>query len=333
MANPANTGTYLFGFGAGANRSNKEDWFNAITMLSPAEQPFLAAAPRDPIGNELPYWNRDSLRAVITATGAAPSANHAVEGDDFSFASYGSVTGRVRMQNSTQIFREDIAVPDTQQTIAQNGLAPGVSDEYEYQATKAAKEIMNDIEARVFIETPSVAGSASGASGVARLMAGLAGTGNWGAIPNSAINSGITTAFVNNLHELLWIEGARPDTLYVSPGVKADFSAAAQVSATSRVHNIAASDYRVITVVNVFDGDYGMLRVVPSRQIRQSALTADAYKAWLVERQRARLGILRPLKHTPLPKNGDATRGFVLTELTLKLMHPSAVGYLDGVTT
>jgi hypothetical protein len=79
-----------------------------------------------------------------------------------------------------------------------------------------------------------------------------------------------------------------------------------------------------------------MLRVVPSRQIAQGTATATAaigFKAWLVEKQRARMGVFRPLKHTPLPKNGDATRGFVLTELTLKLMHPTGVGYIDTLST
>jgi hypothetical protein len=350
MATPAtyNSGTYVFGYGSGATfgqtgRVNKEDWWAAITNISPAEQPFLAAAPRDPAASERPFWVRDRLKALDVTTATVGQQNAAIEGDDFDFAAYGSVSARIPVFNICQIFREDIAVPDTQQAIAAAGGTVGLADEYEYQATKAAKELLNDIESRMLYEVQAAAsgGTAAGASATARRMAVFAATGHWGAIPVVSV-SAVTaqgnlqtsgTAVLNALHELVYTEGGRPDTLYVSPGVKADFSSNAQGSGTSRVHNIAAADYRVITVVNVFDGDFGMLRIVPSRQIRQGTLTADAYKAFLVERQRARVGVLRPLKHTPLPKNGDATRGFVLTELTLKIMHPSAHGLLNHLTT
>lgn len=350
MPTPAsyNAGTYVFGYGTGAlfgqgGRVNKEDWWNAITNISPAEQPFMAASPRDPVASERPFWVRDRLKALDITTATVGQQNAAIEGDDFDFAAYGSVSARIPVFNICQIFREDIAIPDTQQAIAAAGGTVGLADEYEYQATKAAKELLNDGEARVFYEVQAAAsgGTAAGASATARRMAVFAATGHWGAIP--VVTAGGVTAqgnlgisgitFLSSLHELVYTEGGRPDTLYVSPGAKADFSLAAQGTGTSRVHNIAAADYRVITVVNVYDGDFGMLRIVPSRQIRQGTLTADAYKAFLVERQRARIGVLRPLKHTPLPKNGDATRGFVLTEWTLKIMHPSAHGILNQITT
>jgi len=130
----------------------------------------------------------------------------------------------------------------------------------------------------------------------------------------------------------VWNAGGNPDTLYVSGPSKAAFTSSAQGSATSRVHNIAAADKRVVAVVNVFDGDFGVLNVVPSRQMNSSTASASGMKAWLIERQKLRIGMLRDMKHTPLGRNGDGTRGMVLSELTIKVMHASAHGYLDGLT-
>ena len=66
MATPLSAGSYIFGFGAGS--SNREDLWDAITMISPVETPALSAAPRDRITNVVTEWLTDTLTAMATAT-------------------------------------------------------------------------------------------------------------------------------------------------------------------------------------------------------------------------------------------------------------------------
>jgi hypothetical protein len=322
MATPLSAGSYIFGFGAGS--SNREDLWDAITMISPVETPALSAAPRDRVSNVVTEWLTDALAAMATAISSGTSAG--VEGDDWSSA-YNTVTGRTRFANICQIFRRDIFVPDTQRAVD----PAGVSDEYEWQVMKAGKELLRNIEGRLLTHVTASGNSATGASGDVRIFATLASTSSW-TIPRSGVSGAITITHLNNLHRVVWNAGGNPDTLYVSGPTKAAFTVSAQVSGTSRIHNIAAADKRVIAVVNVFDGDFGVLNVVPSRQMNSGSASASGFKAWLIERQKLRLGMLRDMKHTPLGRTGDGTKGMVLTELTVKVMHASAHGYLDGLT-
>ena len=323
MATPLSAGSYIFGFGAGS--SNREDLWDAITMISPVETPALSAAPRDRITNVVTEWLTDTLTAMATATSSGTSV--AVEGDDWSSA-YNTVTARLRQSNISQIFRRDLFVADTQRAVD----PAGVSDEYEYQVMKAGKELLRNIEGRLLTHVTASGNSASGdGSSAARVFATLASTASW-VIPRSGVSGAITIGHINSLHRVVWNAGGNPDTLYVSGPSKAAFTSSAQGSATSRVHNIAAADKRVVAVVNVFDGDFGVLNVVPSRQMNSSTASASGMKAWLIERQKLRIGMLRDMKHTPLGRNGDGTRGMVLSELTIKVMHASAHGYLDGLT-
>lgn len=305
--------SYTQGFAAGS--ANREDLLDLITNLSPWDTPFYSSAPKVDCKHTTHEWLIDSLSA--TATGGA------FEGGGFSAE---ATIARTRLLNNTQIFRRDIAVADTQRAVN----PAGIRDEYEYQVMKATKEIARNIEARIFAVSATVV-SSTGATGAARTFTGLRGF----ALQSGSISGTITVAGVTDLHETMFTNGSDPDTLYVSPGVKADFTTALFASTNARSINLSQGERKIIQNVDVFESDFGLLAVVPDRFIPQGSTTdaSGGFAAFLVERARAKIATLRPVKHVPLGKDGDATRGIVVGELTLQIDHPSAHGQLRNVTT
>lgn len=318
MAAPTNLfSVYDVGFAAGS--ANKEAVYTAIQNIARWDTPTFSSAPKASVELTTFEWFTDTLAA--TATGGTG------EGEIIVAAAR---TNRVRRANNTQIFTVGIDVSDSQ--IAASPY--GISGEYPYQSMLAMREVARNVESRGWINSgfERVTATEAAASPTGRITASWRATG-WGTSPTSALNGAITTAAVENLFEVLVGAGGNPNNFAVSLGVKADFSLAAQASGTSRVFNVAAGDKRLVTNVTVYEGNYGMLQVIPNIWIPQSSATADACAATLYESARAAVGIYRPMKHVPLAKVGDSTRGYIVTELGFKLLHASSMGHITGVTT
>lgn len=315
--------TYDLGASSVAGSAIREDLLDLITNIDPWDTPFFSSAPKVQARSVLHEWLVDSLSATSTAG--------AIEGEDFSAATN---VARTRLSNQTQIFRKDIAVSDTARAVN----PAGVRDEYEYQVMKGLREIARNIESTIW----RVAGaSATGGEGsTARAMAGFRGfitatgtTGNVSAY-GSAGGSVSSTGNIIALHQVVYQLGGDPDTLYLSPAMKKKFVDGITSTNTVNIRNIAASDKRLTANVDIFESSFGLLAVVPDRFIPQTSATAtgSAASAFLIERSKARLAMLRPLRHVPIGKGGDSTRGILVTELTLEMLHPSAHGVLFQVT-
>jgi hypothetical protein len=290
----------------------KDDLLNFITMVDPFDTPFISSAPKTTITNTWHFWITAALAA--TATGGAKS------GDDFAAS---ALTPRVRLENYCQIFRKDIALEDRLQVVN----PVGVPNEYTAQVEWAMRELARNAETRAL--WPITGGSATGDSSTAPIMKTIADflTATSTCVTASGV---ITTALINSMMELNYTNGGNADTMYVSPGVKADFSAQ---MGTGNTRNIAAADKRFIANVDVYESDFGILAVIPDRWMVQStSLTASA-NVFLLERAKARVGFLRPFRHTPIGKGGDATRGYILGDLTIEILHPSAHIRASGLTT
>ena len=309
---PANLlSTYDLGFGAGS--SNREDLADIVTIISPTEVPFFTSAPKTVAKLRTHEWLYDALAAASTA--GAP------EGADFSGV---AITARTRITNITQIFRKDIVVSDTQQEVD----PAGVRNEYEFQVMKGMKELSRNVEATIF---KAATGGITGTEATAAIAA-MRGLRGFSATAATGETGKITTAALMGLHQLQYSAGADPDSLWVSPGVKNDLASIVLADGNANHRIIAAADHKAISNIEVFETPFGVLPVITDRFIPQSTASADGGAYFLLERSKLRLAMLRPFKHVPLPKNGDATRGFLRGELTLEVLHPSCVGVATGVT-
>jgi len=314
MAIPANLFS-AYDVGAVAGSANKESVFETIQNIVPWDTPFYSSAPKVNVGLVTFEWLTDTLAAAATGgTG---------EGEIITAAAR---TNRVRRQNNTQIFTVGLDVSDTQ--IAASPY--GISGEYPYQVMLAMREVARNIESRAWVNAGFE--RTTGAEGTTRITASLRATA-WGIPVQTAQNGAISLASVEDTFEAVVLRGGNPDKLYCSLGVKSDFTSVAQATGINRMFNLAASDKRLVANVTVFEGNHGTLVVVPDKFIPQSSATGDNQCAALLESARMKVGIFRPMKHVPLSKQGDSTRGYVVTELGFINLHASAHGFITGLTT
>jgi hypothetical protein len=147
MAQPANT---LDSYDV---KGIREDLQDVIYNVDPEETPFYTAATKLKATNTFHEWQTDTLR---------DSAENAhIEGDD-TIAESRAVT--TRLGNHTQIFKNAVVVPGTDQGLNKAGRAR----EMAYQVLKIAKEQKLDIEKALFDNQ----GRNAGSSVAARRLAG-----------------------------------------------------------------------------------------------------------------------------------------------------------------
>lgn len=331
--------------GSTASAGLKERVAEQISILDPTDTPGWALIGKEEISGPLFDWPIDSLAATSTAATA--------EGADYSDIT-AALTSRTRIQNCTQIFATGFSISRTNQIAARKGGVIGVRDEMEYQATKKMKELLRNGDARLWATGASAAsatGNQSGTAVTARRMGVFRGfTAAGRSVITASIGGAFATASFATLHETMDGQGANPDTLFVSSGVKADISNlilnnnSATFGATGspglRRVNMNQTDNAWDGVIDVINDDFGRIMIVRDRWIPQSSTTGttagpsgDGAAYFLMDRSMVKICIFDPPSHIPLPPAGLSERGAVNMEVSLKLLHPSAVGLGMSVTT
>jgi hypothetical protein len=284
-------------------------------------------------------WLKDTLPATATAGG--------IEGDDFGFASYGSQTTLTRVTNTTQIFRRDVAVTETQRAVN----PAGFKDAYAYEVSKAVKAIGRNIETVLW----GTQTSATALSGTRRQMRSFQDkifmiTAATTPEPNiNTVSLGVPVASgavmsefnFNSLLELVYTNGGNPELCFVSPAVKRMISgfhtkATYGMSASLAINtvNIDASQKKLIAAVDFYDSDFGLIQIILDRWVPQAAdgsSTDYTGVAFFLERAKNRLAWLRPVQHTVIGKRGDSVAGIIVGEVTLEVLNESCNGYIRGI--
>ena len=106
MAQPGNTFDSYDAVGI------KEDLSDVIYNISPEETPFYTKSRKTTASNTLHEWQTDSLRASTT--------NAHIEGDATTAEAR---TATTRLGNYTQIFKNAVVVPDTDEGLDKAGRA------------------------------------------------------------------------------------------------------------------------------------------------------------------------------------------------------------------
>ena len=310
MAQPANT---LDSYDV---KGIREDLQDVIYNVDPEETPFYTASAKLRATNTLHEWQTDSLR---------DSADNAhIEGDD-TIAEARAVT--TRLGNYTQIFKNAVTVPGTDQGLNKAGRAR----EMAYQVLKVAKEQKLDIEKALFANNARNAGSSVAARRLAGAPAWLTTntdfqSGNSGADPtgdgtNARTDDGTPTAFsqtkFDNVMQQIWTSGGKPDSVYLSAfqmNIALGFT-----GNNNQRSNITAEAEKVIKHMAVYVTPWGTVEFKPTRENRGRDVFIMQDDMWAV-------GILRPTRNTELAKTGDNEKRQVITELTLICKNEKASG-------
>ena len=317
MAQPSNTFDSYDAVGI------REDLSNVIYNVSPEETPFYSKSSKTSAKNTLVEWQTDSLRAS--------AANAHIEGDATAGEARSATT---RLGNYTQIFKNAVVVPDTDEGLDKAGRAKEVA----YQTLKIAKEQKLDIELALFANNARAAGNSTTARELAGANAWLTTNTDFGANEGADPTGDGTNARTDETTTLLafsqarfdgvmqsiWEEGGKPDTVYLSA-----FQMNVALGFTGNNNQrsaVQAGDERVIKSLAVYVTPWGSVEFMPSRENRSRDVFIMQDNMWEV-------AVLRPTKNVALAKTGDNTTRQVVTELTLCAKNEAANGGIFDNTT
>ena len=317
MAQPSNTFDSYDAVGI------REDLSDVITNVSPEETPFYTKARKTRARNTLHEWQTDALRSS--------AANAHIEGDATTAEARSATT---RLGNYTQIFKNAVVVPDTDEGLDKAGRAREIA----YQTLKIAKEQKLDIEKALFDNNARVAGNATTARELAGAPAWLTSNTSFGANEGANPTGDGTDARTDETTTLLafsqarfdtvmqsiWDNGGKPDTVYLS-----SFQMNVALGFTGNNNQrsaVQAGDERVVKSLAVYVTPWGTVEFMPSRENRSRDVFIMQDDMWEV-------ATLRPTKNVALAKTGDNTTRQVVTELTLVCKNEAANGGIFDNTT
>lgn len=252
--------------------------------------------------------------------------NAALEGDARPAARF---TNRVREQNYTQIFTKSVEVSGSQ--LAARSLA--LADELDYQKQERLRELLRDLENTV-INGISPANTAEGSSSVRRTMRGMLSTivtnrfaPGSGGIPDGdgAGDDELNEAVLNAALRLIWEQSSAKIDTIVCGGLQKrrinEFLDASQ-------RTLEEDDRRFRHLVDVYESDFGICRVILSRWVPADALL-------LIDSSRIDVLPLngRSFHYKPLASSGDSEVGQLIGEYTLEMRNENAHGVITGLAT
>ena len=315
MAQPSNT------FDSYDANGIREDLENVIYNISPEETPFYSSLKKVSASNTYHEWQTDTLRAS--------ASNAHIEGDDTTAS---AMTATSRLGNYTQIFKNAVTIPDTDEGLDKAGR----SAEMAYQTLKIAKEQKLDIEKALFANNARVVGSATAARELAGapawMTSNITNTGTSGADPTGdgtdARTNGTQTAFTqtdfDSAMQSIWENGGRPDSVYLSAyqmNIALGFTGNNNQRST-----VQAGDEKVVKSLDVYVTPWGTVEFTPTRE-------NAGRDVFIMQNDMWSCAALRPTKNTALAKTGDSTKRQVLTELTLVCKNEKASGMVVDCST
>lgn len=304
----------------------REDLVNAVYNVDPFKTPLLNMAKKGKANQTFHEWNIDALDAQDTA-------NAAVEGDNPTNKTLAATT---RHGNYTQISTKTIQISGTSQAV----VAAGGTNKMGYQLLKKSKELKRDMEGILTANQARAAGTASTARKSAGLPSWL-GTNtvhNTGGTPSGAnpspldgtatrtddsVTSAISEANLKSmLQQVYSSSGDSPKYMLVSPKNKQNISGFAGPG----TRYIKVEDKVLKTAVDVYESDFGDVRVIPD------IFLARSKDVFAINPDYIKVAYLRPFQTLNLAKTGDSDQKELLVEYTLELGNEKAHGGIFDTT-
>lgn len=315
MAAPTNT---FLTFSAVGNR---EDLTNKIINIAPVEVPFSTMIDSTKATATLHEWQTQNLATAAT--------NAQIEGDDVSFA---SPTPTVRLQNRTQIMRKEVVVSMTQEKVD----SAGRNGELVYQMALKRAELKRDKEFTLLSNQAPVTGNSSTARQLRPVCGWLSTNTSFGAggAAGSTVAArtdgtprALTEAMLVAAMQGAWLQGGAPGYVFTGPkqrGVISTFNGGA-----TKFYSV--EDKKLSATIQVYEGDFGTVKMVASRFMRGAQSVADR-EIFVLDTNYWAWAELRPVQAVDLAKTGDSEKGMLITEGTLEALQEAASGAVFDLT-
>jgi hypothetical protein len=303
---------------------NREDLSDVIYRIDPTDTPFLSSLERvkssgtHAVNHE---WQTQALASRDTS-------NAVLEGDD---ATTDAVTATTRLGNIHQISDKVARVTGTQQAVTHAGR----DDEMEYQEMLKGMELKLDIDA-ILCGTNQAknAGAAATARTTASVLSWIkSNTSKSGSDPSAADGTGTRSdgtqrafqeSFLKTVVQSIWTNGGKPNTVMVG-----GFNKQVMSTFTGRATPTEdAKSKKIVAAVNVYESDFGTLKIVPSRQLRTRDCLVLQDDLWAVAFLPG-----RNMASIKLAKTGDSDRRQILSEYALEARNEKGSGGIFDLTT
>ena len=293
MALLSNAGeVYTLSGASGVGLHNREDLQDFITNIALTETPFLSGIGQTDCKAVVHEWLSHTLRAASNTT-VATTGSVVVEGNQ---AALTTPTVLTRSLNQTQINSISVGISGTQDKVNKAGMGR----ELAYRVLLHTKEIKRDMEYAALQNTAGL----TGATNVARTITGIPGFVTTNATTTTAAPS---QALLNTELQQVWAAGGNPDTMICNGVMKGLISGLT----TGVTKNLDANDRRLVTAVDIYEGDFSVQRVVPDRFDTTQTVKILESDLW-------KMATLRPLQIEVLGKTGDSDQRLLTCEWTLE---------------
>ena len=313
---------------------NREDLSDILTILEPERTPLLSLAKKGKANGTFFEWQVDDM--------SDPAFAGVVEGtDEDSFND--KAANRAKLGNYIQVFRRNYAVSNIQELVD----TAGVDNEFAYAESKAVREMKRDLEAALCSAQDRQQDAGGSTPYKTRGLFKWLGEGGQPADIGAGFQSvasvslggsAFTEANMNGLLQDLYEANGMPGgqlTLIAGPTLKRDISNFARQEGTTTALNFQvtqpAESKSISLVVNLYDGDFGSVAVVPSLFLNRTSGsdTVDTNAGLLVDPEYIAVNMLKAESSSELENKGGGRRGFCETIAGLACLAPKAHGKIN----
>lgn len=219
---------------------------------------------------------------------------------------------RTRVTNYTQIFKKDVIVSGTVQSVRHLG---GITDEMGHQRDMRLRESVRDLEKAVIRGKTSL--NTIGSASAYRTMDGLLARIS----TNVTSTATLTPAILNDVVKTAWDNGGTDLDLIVAD---ANFKQIIDTFNSTRI-DVVNRDERYHNRVSHFESTYGVQEVILDRWMPANSLM-------VISTERCHVVPLtgRSFHFVPVSRTGDAEKGMILGEYTVEVKNEAGMAQAAG---
>ena len=304
---------------------NREELSDVVSRITPEDTPIYSIIEKGKCVSVHPEWETDDL--------AAPAENIVPEGEEYNFD---AITPPTRLGNYTQILRKDWIISNTQEVVSEAGNV----QKRKYQKLKKGVEIRKDVEYAIVYPTASVAGATRSLGSLPTWIATNTSRGPGGAnggfssgtgltvAPTAGTQRAFTKAILDSVMQQGYTSGANFRHVVASPYVKSVFvTFMSDTNVASFRYAVTKGGARntIVATADYYEGPFGTVMIHPDRVMATNATTAR--NAFFIDPEMVQFDWLRKIQEDKnLAKTGDADKGVIIGEGTLKVKNEKGLG-------
>lgn len=264
-------------------------------------------------------WTTEDLPA---RTGATPRAQ------GFVFSG-GTLSGRRRLYNYTELIEAPVSVADTYRAVN----VVGAADEFAHQMELATKTLAQWIENEIWTQSGEYPASlpVTGGSATASQLAGVLsflnttflGAAADANVSTSAATRAVSTSIMNGVLANIRTNGGNPDCIFTSPSRRLNLKNLIATGYGDR--QVPARDGgAIVQFVSVYQNDFGSQFIYDSLDI-----PTDSYA--ILEMGRWAVAWLQKPQMKKVGRRGDKTEAYMVAEFTIECRAPEHNGRVSQI--